>query len=135
MNERLKIFTNFLIVNLIVRSQAEFASVIGVAKSQFSEIINGKRNISDKLVNRIHELYPNLNIEWLKEGKGHMLNNTSPQINNIGEFTNTGDINNTINMEQPEAKDYLAVTQHMLTQVGRILDQADRILTIIEKKL
>lgn len=135
MNERLKIFVNFLIVSLTVKSQADFASQIGIARSQFSEILSGKRKITDKLVNKIHNTYPNLNKEWLFSGKGEMLNNYSPQINNSGEFNNSGDINNTINTGEVKAEDFFKLTSKMLSQIDMVLEQANRILTIIEKKL
>ena len=73
MNERLKIFVNFLIVNLTIKNQADFAANIGIAKSQFSEVLSGKRKITENLVNKIHNSYPSLNKNWLSTGEGEML--------------------------------------------------------------
>lgn len=129
MNERLKIFVNFLIVNLIVRSQADFASKIGVARSQFSEILSGKRKITEKLVNKIHDLYPSLNKEWLTTGEGEML---------IGVFQNNENGDNinghsvTINKQEG---DYIDIIKSLTTQLTKSQEQMDRLITIIENKL
>ena len=72
MNERLKIFVNYLILHLKVRSNADLALKLGIAKSQLSEILNGKRKVSHDLVNKIHSLFPELNIDWILEGSGEM---------------------------------------------------------------
>jgi len=136
MNERLKIFVNFLIVNLTVRSQADFASKIGVARSQFSEILNGKRKITEKLVNRIHDLYPNLNREWLINGDGEMLNGVI-QNNENGDNIH----GNSVTVNKAEG-DYLEIIKNLTSQLSRSQEQIsksqeqmDRLITIIENKL
>lgn len=114
----------------------KLAEEIGLKTVQtLYDIKNGKHGISREVANKIKAKYLNINLAWLLTGEGQMLTNNNTQINNTGEFTNTGDINNTINMTPPKAEDYLAVTQQMLQQVGKILEQSERILTIIEKKL
>ena len=129
MNERLKIFVNFLIVNLTVRSQADFASKIGVARSQFSEILNGKRKITEKLVNRIHDLYPNLNREWLINGDGEMLNGVI-QNNENGDNIH----GNSVTVNKSEG-DYLEIIKSLTSQLTKSQEQMDRLITIIENKL
>ena len=129
MNERLKIFVNFLIVNLIVRSQADFASKIGVARSQFSEILSGKRKITEKLVNKIHDLYPNLNKEWLTTGEGEMLIGVI-QNNENGDNINGHSV--TINKQEG---DYLDIIKSLTAQLTKSQEQMDRLITIIENKL
>ena len=89
---------------------------------------------SDKL-NNVLKSFPELNRDWLLYGEGDMITENSPQINNSGEFTNTGDINNTINMANHKEEDFFLITSKMLKQIDMILDQSNRILTIIEKKL
>lgn len=72
MNERLKMFVNYLILHLKVRSNADLALKLGIAKSQFSEILSGKRKLSPDLVNDIHAIFPELNTEWVMSGEGEM---------------------------------------------------------------
>lgn len=86
MNERLKMFVNYLILNLKVKSNAELATKLGIAKSQFSEILTGKRKVSTVLVNEIHKMFPELNKDWLATGTGEMVEGLMmPQSNSSEE--------------------------------------------------
>ena len=129
MNERLKIFVNHLIVNLTIKSQADFASKLGIARSQFSEILSGKRKVTEKLVNRIHNLYPLLNKEWLTNGTGEMLTGVI-QNNEHGDNINGHSV--TINKTEG---DYLEVIKSLTSQLATSQEQMNRLITIIETKL
>lgn len=80
MNERLKMFVNYLILNLKIKSNAELASKLGISKSQLSEILNGKRKVSSGIVNEIHNLFPDLNRSWLVNGEGEMIDGVNSII-------------------------------------------------------
>ena len=73
MNERLKIFIEHLKQHRIVVSDAEFARLTGKQRSYVSEIISGKRVLSEQYVLKIVDTFPQLSKEWLTEGKGLML--------------------------------------------------------------
>lgn len=136
MNERLKIFINSLIVNLIVKNQADFALKIGIARSQLSEILSGKRKVTEPLVNKIHNLYPHLNKEWLINGDGEMMVGVI-QNNENGDNINGHSV--TINKTEG---DYLEIIKSLTTQlavsqqqVSVSQEQMNRLITIIENKL
>ena len=73
MNERLKIFIEHLKENRVVFSDAEFARLTGKQRSYVSEIMSGKRTLSEQYVLKIVDTFPQLSKEWLTEGKGLML--------------------------------------------------------------
>lgn len=136
MNERLKIFINSLIVNLRVKSQADFASKIGIARSQLSEILSGKRKVTESLVNKIHTSYPYLNKEWLTNGEGEMM------IGVIQNNENGDNINgHSVTINKTEG-DYLELIKSLTAQlavsqqqVSVSQEQMNRLITIIENKL
>lgn len=137
MNERLKIFVNHLILNLSVRSQADFASKIGVARSQISELLNGKRTISAKLINKIYKMFPELNRDWLTTGEGEMLMGWVFQNNKNGDNIQ----GNSVTINKPE-RDYLDIIKKLTSQlsksqeqISKSQEQMDRLITIIENKL
>lgn len=99
------------------------------------DIKNGKHGISKEVANKIKGRYLNINTTWLLTGEGDMFIDNSTQINNSGEFNNSGDINNTINTGEVKAEDFFKLTSKMLSQIDMVLEQSNRILTIIEKKL
>ena len=136
MNERLKIFVNFLIVNLIIKNQADFAAKIGIARSQFSEVLSGKRKITENLVNKIHSSYPFLNKNWLTDGEGDMLGGVV-QNNQNGDNINGNSV--TIHKQDGEMVDVIRSLVAQLStnqqQISKNQEQIDRLITLIENKL
>ena len=55
-----------------ILTQAEFGGALGMKPAQISEILNGKRPLTDKTINRILVKFPDINPEWLKDGEGEM---------------------------------------------------------------
>ena len=55
-----------------VLTQAEFSGIVGMKPAQISEILNGKRPLTDKTISKILVKFPDINPEWLREGKGEM---------------------------------------------------------------
>lgn len=131
MNERLRVFVNYLIVNLIIKSHADFAGRLGIARSQFSEILSGKRKVSKSLVNKIHNLFPDINTSWLLTGEGEMLSRTIIQQNNQNGDNIQG-ASVTINKQEG---DYLEIIKNLTSQLSKSQEQMDRLITIIENKL
>ena len=82
MNERLKIFIETLKSQRVVHNFADFAQQLGKAKSTISEMINGKRTISESFVHEMITKFPMLNYEWMITGKGEMLINSENQPEN-----------------------------------------------------
>lgn len=82
MNERLKIFIEHLKKVRIVHNFADFATQMGKNRSIISEMINGKRVISELFVQEIVNKFPQLNKDWLLTGTGSMLKNLEDQPEN-----------------------------------------------------
>lgn len=134
--DRFKILVRHLVISGLAPSQKGLGEILGYEnESYFSQIINNKVPLPKDFIDKLKSLDSRINESWLLEGEGEMLVENSPQINNTGEFTNTGDINNTINMANHKEEDFFLITSKMLKQIDMILDQSNRILTIIEKKL
>lgn len=76
--ERLSDAINWLRTSRIILSQAEFAEKIGIKPSQISEMINGKRPISERTIHNVVDSFPDLNFEWLYRGDGDMIKKPEP---------------------------------------------------------
>lgn len=74
MKERLKAVIGYLQKERYVHNNADFANIVGVHASFLSEILNGKRSITEKFLHRICEAFPQINYTWLSEGVGEMCN-------------------------------------------------------------
>lgn len=78
-NERLKKFVDYLKYKDIVGGDGEFADFLEKKRSFISEILSGKRPVTDAFAKYVGENYSLLNVEWLISGNGEMLN-TSGQL-------------------------------------------------------
>lgn len=73
MIERLKLY-----VEHTGLMDAQFAETIGMPRSSFSQLINGRnKTITDATIKKIHDAFPELSITWLLFGEGEMLVTTS----------------------------------------------------------
>lgn len=59
------------IINLEKLSPAEFATLLGIQRSTLSNILGGRNKPSYDILSVILTKLPNLNIEWLMNGKGN----------------------------------------------------------------
>lgn len=75
MIERINKIIDYLKTTRKILSQAEFADKLGVNPSQISEMLSGKRPISERTINKITRSFPSICNEWLLTGKGEMLKN------------------------------------------------------------
>lgn len=76
MNERLK---QFLAAENITQSQ--FADSINVARASVTHILSGRNKPGYDFISNTMARYPELNIEWLLNGKGKMYNKIAPTQN------------------------------------------------------
>lgn len=74
MNQRLKDLIDELKRQRKILNQAELAQIAGISRTQFSELVTGKRKISDKAIHKIASSFPEINEDWLLTGEGDMLN-------------------------------------------------------------
>ncbi len=78
--ERLNGAINWLRSSRIILSQAEFAEKIGAKPSQISEMLKGKRPISERTIHNVVDSFPDLNFEWLFRGEGEMIKKPEPPM-------------------------------------------------------
>lgn len=86
---RLKSFINFSGVPV-----TQFADNCRIPRPTLSQLLNGRnKKVSDELIGKIHEAYPQLSVLWLMFGEGNMLHNenfetSEPQNGPFLDFSN-----------------------------------------------
>jgi plasmid maintenance system antidote protein VapI len=136
MNQRLKIVIAELRKRKKVYSQAEFAEIVGISRTQFSEIVTGKRKLSDKAIHKIIAAIPDINEDWLRTGEGEMLksylaNADNHSISIAGEEVKENKIN--VNTDETIAMLVAEVAaQRKLTE--KVLEQNSDLIAIIAGK-
>ncbi len=54
---------------------SQFADTCGIPRPSLSQLLNGRnKKVSDEVISKIHDAYPNLSVLWLLFGEGDMLN-------------------------------------------------------------
>ncbi len=62
-------------------ANSQFADTCHIPRPTISQILNGRnKKISDELIGKIHDAYPQLSVMWLMFGEGDMLINSNIQI-------------------------------------------------------
>lgn len=136
MNQRLKILIDDLKKSKKVYSQAEFAEIVGISRTQFSEIVTGKRKLSDKAIHKILSAIPEINKDWLLTGEGEMLKShlavsESHSISIAGEEIKENKIN--VNADETIAMLVAEVAaQRKLTE--KVLEQNSDLIAILAGK-
>ena len=77
MNQRVRLVVNDLKKRRKVLSDAECARIIGIEKADFSRMMSGKRNVSQRCIDNLLAHFPEINEEWLLTGDGEMLKSNS----------------------------------------------------------
>jgi transcriptional regulator with XRE-family HTH domain len=72
-NNRFAELIECFITNKIVRNQQEFVEKIGSDKATVSQIKNGKLPITNSILDKIKNAFPNVSVDWLLTGEGEML--------------------------------------------------------------
>jgi plasmid maintenance system antidote protein VapI len=85
MNERLKILLDELKNRRVVHNYADFALQMGKPRSIISELLNGKRTISELFVHEMTTKFPQVNADWLLTGNGEMLKEETQLQNAVTE--------------------------------------------------
>lgn len=76
--DRLK---QFLSVNSVPVTQ--FADNCNIPRPTVSQILNGRnKKISDEIISKIHNAYPQLSVYWLMFGEGNMLTTDNNELKN-----------------------------------------------------
>lgn len=135
MYQRFREAINFLRKQRKVLSDGELADIIGVGRSQLSEVLSGKRKFSERYVLKFLNKFPEFNENWLRTGEGEMLNPSSPQAVTTtlsaeeGSTAFIGD-NNKVNADQTIAMLVAEVAaQRRVTE--KVLEQNSELLAMI----
>ena len=93
---RLKEFINYLAIPV-----TQFADTCKIPRPSLSQLLNGRnRKVSDELIGKIHEAYPELSVMWLMFGEGTMLFNSNIKTSEPLEFS----------LPQPSDKETVSAT-------------------------
>lgn len=136
MNQRVKETIQELKKSRKVHSQADFAKEVGIGTVQLSEIVSGKRKVTDYYVNKILTRFPEVNRSWLVDGIGEMLKSYSASAENhsisiAGEEIKENKIN--VNADETIAMLVAEVAaQRKLTE--KVLEQNSDLIAIIAGK-
>ena len=79
MNQRLRKIIDELKNARSVYTDADFARIVDVSRSELSKMLSGKRPVSKRLVSNLLTEFPTINEDWLMTGAGEMLDSSTPQ--------------------------------------------------------
>ena len=130
--DRFKILINYLKSLGIIESQQDLGRKMGYNNSSaFSQVINGKAQEPKLFMQKLEELYPPLNIEWLETGEGSMLKDAAVQQ------TSHGDNSPNINGNGNHVQNTSALLDKALDEIAELrkmnADQFNSFMTIIER--
>lgn len=142
MNQRLKVLIDELKRQRKIYSQADFAEIVGISQSQFSELVTGKRKLSERNIHKIASALPEINETWLLTGEGEMLKNSSSASDHSVSLAgddireNTIHVNGdkTIEMLVAELSAQRRLTEKLVDQNGEILLQNRELLQMVKNK-
>ena len=129
MNQRLKLLISELKKQRIIYSQAEIAEKAGISTTQFSELVTGKRKLSERNIHKILKAFPEINENWMFTGEGEMMKKTSTATDHsvsiageeIRENTIQVNADNTIAMLVAEVAAQRRVTEKVLEQNSELI--------------
>jgi plasmid maintenance system antidote protein VapI len=126
MLSRVKYAISYLTLNGMAGSQRELSKVLGYNESCFSQMLNGKKPLSKKFVEKLTSEYEVLNKDWLLSGEGEMIK---------GKVSQSAKGDNTINVSGNNV-DMRNINQSKSTNddAKRIKELEKRIEELIEDK-
>lgn len=83
MENRFKECVEYLKLKRLIYNAADLAKMTGKQKSYISELMSGKRKLSEQFVRTLVDLFPELSAEWLLSGEGKMIVGPYDRINHI----------------------------------------------------
>lgn len=76
---RLKVFISYLGIPV-----TQFADNCRIPRPTLSQLLNGRnKKVSDELIGKIHDSYPELSVLWLMFGEGDMLHQTNIETSEL----------------------------------------------------
>jgi len=89
------------IIELEGLTQTKFADIIGVQRSNISHILYGRNNPSVEFLQKVKQIFKNINSEWLLMGEGPMYKTPPSTLFNENNDTNKSYENNHVEKEEP----------------------------------
>ena len=139
MNQRLKEAINELKKLRKIYSQADFAKEVGIGAVQLSELITGKRPMSEYYVNKMLTRFPEIREEWIMNGEGEMFIDSvysqysSPTVIADDHSTAIAGNKNVVNADQTIAMLVAEVAaQRKVTE--KVLEQNSELLALVAGK-
>ena len=135
MNQRLRQIIDRLKNERKVYTDADFARLAEVSRSELSQMLTGKRPVSKRIVNTLLTEFPEISEEWLRTGEGDMLNlayshDVSPTVLADDHSTAIAGNKNMVNSDQTIAMLVAEVSaQRRLTE--KVLEQNSELLAIV----
>ena len=71
------------LMNHMGMSQKDFANEICISAGTLSSIFSGRNKPTLNVINNIHERFPEVNMDWLMNGKDEMFTSSSPDSSHI----------------------------------------------------
>ena len=110
---------------------AVFADSIGIQRSTLAHILNGRNNPSLDVVMKIHQCFTDINLQWLIDGIGSMVNtssnnkddydlfsNHSEQINNKPQISKDIPLQDSVKLQEPkEIVRYIERPSRRITEI------------------
>ena len=142
MNQRLNDLINELKKRRRILTQAELAEISGISRTQFSELVTGKRKLSDKAIHKIASSIPEINEEGLRNGEGEMLKNVASAENQavalaadeIKDNKISVNTDQTIALLVAELSAQRRLAEKIIDQNGEILLQNRELLAMVKNK-
>lgn len=99
-NEKLRIFVDYLKSKGVVRTDADFANIMGRNKGNLSEILSGKNNLTPQFIYDIAHKFPELNPNFLSDPDCALMLITDSKVDSNSNITQSPSA--TINAPDPE---------------------------------
>ena len=137
MNQRVRKVVDELKKQRKVYSDADFARIVDIPRGDLSQMMSGKRKVSKRCVSNLLANFPEINEEWLRNGEGEMLKNTSAVAENhsisiAGEEIKENNIR--VNTDETIAKLIAEVSaQRKLTEIA-LKQNSDLIALLGQRK-
>ena len=143
--QRVKKVIKWLIYQGVAENESDLSTKMGYTKSSFSQIINGRVNVSDKFIDKLCCWDDNINKVWIKRGEGLIFINkdsigTSEVINEKQiETKETENLNtvekgveiNLMNLLLNEKERVIQEKDKVIEEKERLIRERERIIKLI----
>ena len=142
MNQRVKLVIKELKKQRKVHTNGDFAEQVSIGSVQLSELLTGKRKISEYYINKILTRFPEINEVWLRTGEGEMLKNVALAENQavalaadeIKDNKISVNTDQTIALLVAELAAQRRLAEKIIDQNGEILLQNRELLAMVKDK-